>query len=396
MTASTSADSLRPDSEAALADFVRSAAADQTPLEIVGGGTRGALGRPVQAAKSLSLSGLSGINLYEPGALTLVVKAGTSLADIDAALAAENQWLPFEPMDHRALLGSSGEPTIGGVVASAVSGPRRIQAGACRDSVIGVRFVDGAGSVISNGGRVMKNVTGYDLAKFMCGTFGTLGVLTEISLKVLPRPETAATLVFHELDVAAAVATMADALGSPFEVTGAAHLPSHGNGPLTLLRLEGFEAQVDYRISRLQDRLKARGASEVVRGDAHTELWLATRDVSAFAGDARAVWHVSVKPSEAPAIVNAVREIDGSDVLLDWAGGRVWIAVPASDDAHATIVRGAVAEVGGSATLVRAAPAVRASVPVFHPEPAPLARLAKDLRAKFDPANILNPGRMVA
>lgn len=396
MTGSAEAEALTPDSEAAISDAVRAAVADRTPVEIVGGGTRGGLGRPVQAARSLSLSNLTGITLYEPGALTMVVKAGTPLAEVDAALAAENQWLPFEPMDHRPLLGSTGEPTIGGVVASAVSGPRRIQAGACRDSVIGVRFVDGAGAVISNGGRVMKNVTGYDLAKFMCGAFGTLGVLTEISLKVLPRPETAATLVFQGQDVATAVRTMADALGSPFEVTGAAHLPSHTAGPTTLLRIEGLESQVDYRVGRLQDRLKAHGASDVVRGDAHAAHWQATRDVLAFAGDGRAVWHVSVKPSDAPAIVQAVGQVDGADTMLDWAGGRVWIAVPANDNAHAGEVRAAVANVGGHATLVRAAPAVRASVPVFHPEPALLARLASDLRAKFDPANILNPGRMAA
>src|SRR6056297_949309 len=234
---------MRPASEADLSDIVRDA---RGPLRIRGGGTRN-LGAP-SAGEVLETGGLSGISLYEPGALTLVAGAGTPLAEVEAALAAENQRLPFEPMDHRALLGTDGEPTIGGVVAANVSGPRRIQAGACRDSLIGVRFVDGAGTMLKNGGRVMKNVTGYDLVKLMAGSYGTLGVLMEVAFKVLPEVEAQASVVLSGLGPHQAVEAMAMALSSPFEVSGAAHLPGAGR---TVLRLEGFTASVAYRADRL-------------------------------------------------------------------------------------------------------------------------------------------------
>ena len=180
---------LRPDTEAELA---RMLAAADGPLRVQGGGTR-PIGGPVEGTP-LTTSRISGIELYEPGALTMVAKAGTPLAEIEAALAEEGQRLAFEPIDHRGLLGTEGTPTVGGVFAANVSGPRRIQCGAARDFLLGVRFVDGAGRVVKNGGRVMKNVTGYDLVKLMAGAHGTLGVLTEVALKVLPVPEMSATL----------------------------------------------------------------------------------------------------------------------------------------------------------------------------------------------------------
>ena len=246
------AEIITPDDEAELAEAVAEAAGAGTPLEIRGGGTRAGLGRPVQASRTLSTAGLSGITLYEPGALTLVVKAGTPMAEVEAALAAEGQMLPFEPIDHRALLGAQGEPTIGGVVACGVSGPRRIQAGACRDAMLGVRFVNGRGEAVKSGGRVMKNVTGYDLVKLMCGSHGTLGVLSEISFKVLPKPEAEATLVREGLDAGAGVAALTAALSSPFGITGAAHLDAR-----SLVRIDGLAGSVAYRTEKLLDLLGA-------------------------------------------------------------------------------------------------------------------------------------------
>ena len=235
---------LSPATEAELADAVAGAAAAGTPLEIAGGGTRRAIGRPVQAGETLSTAELTGIELYEPGALTLIVRAGTPLAELEETLAAEGQRLPFEPVDHRALLGSEGAPTIGGVVACAVSGPRRIQAGACRDAMLGVRFVTGEGQAVRNGGRVMKNVTGYDLVKLLCGSHGTLGVLTEIAFKLQPRPEREITLVIEGLDAHRAREAMAAAICAPFDVTGAAHLPRADDAPArTVLRVEGMADQ---------------------------------------------------------------------------------------------------------------------------------------------------------
>lgn len=382
---------IEPRSEAEMAEAVASLSA---PVEVRGGGTRGGLGRPVQAAQTLSTGGLRGISLYEPGALTLVAGAGTPLAEIEAALAAENQRLAFEPMDHRPLLGSGGEPTLGGVAACNVSGPRRVQAGACRDAMLGVRFVDGAGRVVKNGGRVMKNVTGYDLVKLMGGSYGTLGVLTELAFKVLPMPEASATLVVRGLDDLSAVAAMTAALGSPFDVSGAAHLPEPGDpaAARTLIRIEGFAASVSYRAERLSDLLFAQTRGEVEVLAEAADLWAEVRDVRGFAGRPGAVWRISLRPSDAPGLVAALPH---TGARYDWGGGLAWLLTEETD-AAAAAVRAEAARLRGHATLVRGPASLRASAGAFQPEAAPLAAISAGLRAKFDPRGLLNPGRMSA
>lgn len=389
---------LTPTDEDELAAAITGAAADGTPLEIRGGGTRLALGRPVQSERTLSVSALSGITLYEPGALTLVARAGTPVAEIEAALAAERQMLPFEPIDHRTLLGASGEPTIGGAVAVAASGPRRIQKGAIRDAMIGVRLVDGLGNVITNGGRVMKNVTGIDLVKLMAGSWGTLGVLSEISFKLLPAPRATAVLLIEGLTDEVAVTAMSEALGSPYDVAGAAHFPVGRDGdPVTMIRLEGLEASVAYRTAALQALLVRHGHVSVETDTEHTAAgWRWVRDAAMFEGRDGAVWRISVRPTEGPGLVAALRgRMDVRGVFYDWGGGLVWLLTDDAGDAGASAIR-AVVGPDGHATLVRAPAPVRAAVDVFHPEPAPLARLSAGLRMKFDPKGILNPGRMRA
>ncbi|MCG6884145.1 MAG: glycolate oxidase subunit GlcE, partial [Silicimonas sp.] len=365
-----------PTTESDLADAIASAS---EPLSIRGSGTRGLApdGLP------LTTSALTGITLYEPGSLTLVAKTGTPIADIEAALAAENQMLAFEPMDARALLGTEGEPTIGGVVATNCSGPRRVQAGACRDFLLGARFVDGAGAVIKNGGRVMKNVTGYDLARMMCGSHGTLGVLTEVSLKVLPRPEYTLTLVYEAPDQGAILHLLTEAMKSPFEVSGAAHVPPGvaGEKSAAIIRLEGFEASVHYRAEALMSRLGA--ARQEVERAANENLWRAVRDVTPFAEREGNVWDLSVKPSDAPSVAASASE---TDMMLDWACGRIWLLAPPGHD-----VRTRMAGVEGHATLVRGE---AGTLPRFHPEPEPLASMARALRRKYDPKGILNRGLM--
>ena len=374
---------LTPANESELAEAI---AAAEGPLRVTGGGTR-PVGNPVTGGV-LSTSGLSGIGLYEPGALTIVAKAGTPLAEIEAALAAENQRLPFEPMDHRKLLGTAGEPTIGGVVAANVSGPRRIQAGACRDSLIGVRFVDGTGTVLKNGGRVMKNVTGYDLVKLMAGSFGTLGVLSEVSFKVLPSTEARAVLLIERLSVAEAVRAMSVALTSPFEVSGAAHVVKGLDGcPVTMIRIEGFAASVAYRAEKLQGLLKNFGEVSVETDPGRTSAgWAWIRDVEAFAGRDGDVWRVSVKPSDAPALAKA---LGGVELVFDWGGGLVWTLAPERTD-----LRARMGTIAGHATLMRAGDETKRALGVFHPEPAPLAAISAGLRQKFDPRGILKPGLM--
>lgn len=358
---------MKIENEAHLADLL---AERRDAVWLRGGGTRGAVG----VGEVLDLSGLSGVRLYEPETLTLVAQAGTRLADLQKLLAAQGQHLPFEVPDWRGLLGTGGQPTIGGAVAANQSGPRRIQVGAARDFCLGVRFVDGSGMQVTNGGRVMKNVTGYDLVKLMAGSWGTLGVLTEVALKVLPAPAAVTTLTIPDLPVAEAVALMARVLGSPFDPSAAARLPDGR----VLIRLEGFARSVAYRAGRLADLLGA----EIWAGD---DPWPGVRDVQPFHGQAGDVWRFSVPPSDAPGIAGRL----GGEVLLDWGGGLIWALVPVGTDA-----RKLAAPYRGHAMLVRASEKTRAQLPRFEPEAPGVAALTAGLRAKFDPKGILNLGLM--
>jgi len=318
--------------------------------------------------------------LYDPGALTIVAQSGTPIAEIEKALKAENQRLAFEPMGHRALLGTKGTPTIGGVVAGNISGPRRISVGACRDFLLGVRFVDGQGQIIKNGGRVMKNVTGYDLVKLMSGAYGTLGILTEVALKVMPNVESSVTLMLPDLDDATAVKAMSAALGSPYDVTGAARTT---NGD-TMLRIEGFKGSVAYRAEQLQKHLIGFGKTTATENA--PDLWQDICNVTAFAQEKGDVWRISVRPSQAAA---TAAKIGATQLQYDWGGGLIWALVPEGSN-----VREALGDFQGHATLIRASEDTRAAITPFQPEPAPLAALATNLRAKFDPRGILNPGLM--
>jgi glycolate oxidase FAD binding subunit len=396
-TAEIPADWLMPWDEAELEAMVREAAGQGTPIEIRGGGTFAGLGRPNQAEKTLTTVGLQGITLYEPTELVLSAHAGTTLMEIDAALQGAGQRLAFEPVDFRTLLGNPGDPTIGGLVATNIAGSGRIHSGAVRDSLIGVRMVTGRGEAVHSGGRVMKNVTGYDLVKLACGAYGTLGVLSEVTFKTLPDAEDERTLLYNGLDDAHAVAAMTAALGSPYEVSGAAHLPSFTMGPgRTLIRLQGFRHAVAHRVEALTAALVEHGTPELLPAAESQGWWSAVRDVIPLCEPrARAIWRLSVKPTDGPKVVDALRDI-GRAWFYDWGGGLVWLATEPEGDAGAAAIRAAVKRFGGHATLIRAPEDVRGAVDVFEPLPEPLMRLTRGLKEAFDPAGILNPGRMYA
>lgn len=364
---------MTPETETELAEIIAEATG---PLAVQGGGTRGF----EVAGTQLNTSKLSGVELYEPGAMTLVAKVGTPVCELEMLLAESGQRLAFEPMDHRGMLGTSGEPTIGGVFAANVSGPRRVQCGAARDFLLGVRFVDGAGQVIKNGGRVMKNVTGYDLVKLMSGAHGTLGILSEVSLKVLPIPEAEATVRIEGIDLAAAVQAMSAALGSPFDVTGAAYDPV---AQCAFIRVEGFAGSVEYRTGRLMAELARFGVARKAEGS--EALWRGIRDVRAFQNKAGDVWRISVKPSDA---VVLAEQLQAEALQFDWGGGLVWAMVPEGTDLRAHL------RVPGHATLVRASAETRGRFGQFQARSAPLAAISEGLRAKFDPRGILNAGLM--
>ena len=375
---------LKPRTEAELASLIRDT---EAPFAIVGTGTKRNLGRPVEATAMLSLARFTGIRLYEPEELILEAGAATPLAEIEAAIAAENQQLAFEPPDLSALLGSARSGTVGGMLACNLSGPRRIKAGAARDHVLGITGVSGRGEAFKAGARVVKNVTGYDLPKLMAGSYGTLAALTTITLKVLPKPETEETLVVAGLSDTGAVNAMSRAMQSSYEVSGAAHLPGLG----TFLRLEGIAPSVAYRRDKLVQLLQ--GKTTVLSGAASRAQWKQIRDVSLFSDTKQSlVWRISVAPSEAPGVVAKIKEQIDARHFYDWAGGLVWLDVPPTEDASTTVIRGAIGT--GHATLIRASEAIRARVAVFQPQAPALAALSARVKESFDPRHLLNPGRM--
>jgi glycolate oxidase FAD binding subunit len=380
-------------------------------FELVGHGTKRAIGRAAQWDATLDLSGLSGVALYEPEELVLSAKAGTPLAEIEALVAASHQELAFEPLDYGSLLGTAaGASTIGGVIAANLSGPRRIKAGAARDHFLGFSAVSGRGETFKSGGRVVKNVTGYDLCKLLAGSWGTLAAMTEVTVKTLPRAETEQTVLVLNLDDVTARKVMAAATASFGDVSAAAHLPAAvaarigetaaAQAAATVFRLEGVAPSVAQRQGVLEKLLSPFGSLSALSEAPSRALWRAIRDVTPFAASGpagrRDLWRISTAPTRGTEVGRTLVAKAEAEVLYDWAGGLVWAALPAADDANAPLVRATVAAAGGHATLIRAPTAVRAAVAVFEPEPAALAALTKRVRKSFDPQGVLNAGRMWA
>jgi glycolate oxidase FAD binding subunit len=413
------ADDLKPRDAKDVEAAVQWALAEGKALEVAGQGSKRAVGRPAQTDLTLDLSGLSGVTLYEPEELVLSAQAGTPIAEIEALVAAKGQQLAFEPMDYgRILGGAAGRGTIGGALAANLAGPRRIKAGAARDHFLGFSAVSGRGETFKSGGRVVKNVTGYDLCKLIAGSWGTLAAMTEVTIKVLPRPETEATIVIRGLAPAQAVAAMTAAMGSACDVSGAAHLPADAaaripevagvGGAVTALRLEGFAPSVTHRRSSLAALLQRFGEVSTVEEPVSRRLWQAVRDAAPFAAgqptasrsaerpDQRPLWRISTVPDRGAELGALIAREAPAQLLYDWAGGLIWLALDPSDDAGAAHVRRAVAAIGGHATLIRAPAAVRAAIDVFPPQDAVAAALSKRVKEGFDPKGVLNPGRMWA
>jgi glycolate oxidase FAD binding subunit len=392
---------------------VRAAVASEQPLEIIGHGTRRAIGHPMATNAVLDLSGLNAVSAYEPNELIITVQSGAPLADVQSLIDSKNQQFAFEPMDTSALLGVSGNGTVGGMIGAGLAGPRRIKAGGARDHLLGAHAVSGFGDSFKTGGKVVKNVTGYDLCKLLTGSWGTLAVMTEVTLKVMPKPESERTLVLGGLDDVTANRAMTAALGSPFDVSGAAHLPNSAFRPatgalaalssqgqaVTLLRLEGIAASVADRAGSLGKTLSPFGPVEMLRDSASAAVWSTIRDVEPFASSgslgAWPVWRIVCPPASGGVLGQALARDSGGDVIYDWGGGLIWAALPPKPDALAGLVRQRVEAAGGHASLIRASEQTRRDVEVFHPQAGGLAALSQRVRHSFDPKTILNRGRML-
>jgi len=405
------AEPFRPGTAAELTDLVAWAAGEESALEILGAGSKRALGRPLAGAHGVALDRLAGIGLYEPEELVMAAACGTPLAEIETRLADNRQQLAFEPADYGPLLGgAAGRGTIGGAFACNLSGPRRIKAGAARDHLLGVQAVTGRGDLIKSGGRVVKNVTGYDLCKLLTGSFGTLAVMTEVTFKVLPAAPESCTLLLAGLARDAAMAALRDALGSANDVAGAACLPAAAaarsavaevaaaGADLALLRLEGLAPSVASRAAALTSLLAPTGGRIArLEGEASAALWREIRDVRLLPEESAVVWRISTAPAAGPALLATLERDRALDWLADWGGGLVWLALAeAGEDGGAALIRSALDGPGGHATLVRGSAPLRAAVPVFQPQAPALARLTARVKDSFDPKRILNPGRMYA
>lgn len=403
-----STDMLEPADSAELELLIGDALENRTTLEVVGAGSKRALGQTMDVDKIVSLSQLTGITLYEPDELVLSARAGTPLVEIETALAEHNQQLSFEPPDWGALLGSNIPQTIGGVIATNLAGPRRIQAGAARDHVLGVSMVTGRGETIKTGGRVVKNVTGYDLCKLITGSYGTLAVATDITVKVLPAGEKVRTVLVAGLNEIAAVGAMTAALSSPYDVSAAAFLPGNLSGrsevsyisgasvSIAAVRVEGPAPSVEARCSALRTMLGALGDIEELHFHNSHKFWQEIGNVTPFAEKAGSVWRVSVPPSAVVTVIQIIREGVDAEFYVDWGGGLIWIQLPneADDDGGAVLIREAIKSCGGHATLIRASAEIRSRIAVFQPQEKGVAALNRRVKQGFDPANILNPGRM--
>ena len=403
---------LTPADEAAVRDAVAEALAAGTPLEVVAGGSKRGFGRPDAASRTLDISGLSGITLYEPHELVMTARAATPLAEVAATLDGNRQMLAFEPADLGPFFG--GPPraaTIGGTFACNLAGSGRLRAGAARDHLLGFRAVSGRGEVFKSGGRVVKNVTGYDMCKLLTGSFGTLAVMTEVTFKVLPVAEKTRTVLVMGADEALAIDAMTRALAGPHDVSAAAHLPeaiaarssvsyvAGAQASVTALRVEGPGPSAGIRCEALREALAEFGDTQELHGRNSGVLWREVAEVAPFVGAAeeggegRCVWRVSVPPASGAAVAAAIRAGVECELYFDWGGGLIWLRIAADADA-AEIVRGAITECGGHATLIRASDETRRTVPVFQPQDSALAALTARIKDGFDPERILNPGRM--
>jgi glycolate oxidase FAD binding subunit len=401
--------SARPGSERELQRLVMDAARAEMPVEVIGAGTKRSIGRPVNSGLAISTTSLSGVTLYEPTELVMGARAGTPLVDIEQRLADKGQMLAFEPIDLGPVLGApANSGTIGAVFATNFSGSRRVIAGGARDHLLGIEAITGAGQTFRGGGRVMKNVTGYDLCRAVCGSWGTLAVMTGVTFKVLPRPERTGTLVILGLDDRSGVEALCAALGTPFEVSGAVHLQApfaarlrHAGlaatqNAITAVRIENFASSLRYRLDRLKDALGAFGEIHELDDANALDFWSELRQLSPLQGSTAPLWRLSTAPRSGPAVVAAITRYMECRAWYDWSGGLVWVEVLDTADAGAADIRRVIAHHGGHATLIRAAPAVRASIDVFQPLEPDLAAITRGIKAVFDPKDILNRGRLLA
>jgi len=400
---------IRPATDWELTRYIREAIQAQQPVEILGGGSKREAGRPADAEVTIAMNNLRGIRLYEPAELVMSAVAGTTVSDIEAELATQNQMLAFEPIDLGPALGQpAGQSTIGGMFSTDISGSRRIAVGAGRDHLLGMTAISGRAQFFKSGGRVLKDVTGLGLTRALAGSWGTLGLLTEVTFKVLPRPEETATIVIIGLSNELAVEAMCAAFATPFEVTGAVHLEKslvkhmqqedfrNASDSITALRLENFSTFLRRRIQSLQEALKTYGEIHIADNDISLAFWSELQQLSPMLNRDGQLWRISTLPDKGAHFVTDIKRYMDVEAYFDWSGGLIWLLISEADDAGATDIRRILATYGGHATLIRATTEVRDQIDVFQPLDHGTERMTRNLKQAFDPEAILNRARMYA
>lgn len=401
------AELFRPMVDWELRTLIAQLAEKHTTIEIIGAGSKRSIGRPVEASALLSTVGLKGISLYEPNELVMSARAGTPLSQIEKELASRGQMLSFEPLEYGALLDSSeGLQTIGGIFATNNSGARRLAVGAARDHLIGLSGVNGRAEYFKSGGRVMKNVTGYDVARGLVGSWGTLAVFTELTFKVFPLPDDTVTLIYLGLEENLALELMGLALATPYEVSGAVHLCAahaarlnvlkfnNGDTSFTALRIENFMKSVQYRKNKLAEHLAPYGSPLELDSESSLPFWAQLRKLAQLKSSNSLIWRLSTLPNKAAELVSVLRQHMDLNVTYDWSGGLVWLEVPSNEDGYVADIRRSLSIFGGHATLIRADESLRKRIDVFQPQSSNLEKLTRGLKKAFDPHGLLNPGRM--
>ncbi len=399
-------DIVNPVNEQDLVALVSETGGAGAALEVCGRGTKRDIGRPMEVSQAVELSRLRGITLYEPGERVIRAQAGTPLKLIRDALGANDQELAFEPVDLGVLFGNKPwQGSIGSVFAANLSGARRISAGAARDHFLAVRAVNGRGEVIQSGCQTLKHVAGYDLCRGLAGSWGTLAIMSEVTMHVMPKAQEIRTVFLRGLEDTVAIEAMSTAMGTPFEVSGSVHLGpalisrlsdvgfSDGT-PVTAIRLEALETTIDARATSLMTLLEPYGGAEQIEHEASEIFWSELQDLKFLSPTAKALWRLSTAPSDAPRLVSLISRTTDCLAAYDWSGGLVWLEIPELSDAAATEIRHVLSEIQGHATLLKAPQDLRAVVDVFQPPEPYVAALTKRLKQAFDPNGVLNPGRM--
>ncbi|MWV28629.1 glycolate oxidase subunit GlcE [Aurantiacibacter rhizosphaerae] len=377
---------LRPDNTHDLAEIIGTAVQENRTLEIRGGGGKTDFGAPRACDDVIDMRGFSGVSQYDPAELVLTAGAGTQLSEIESLVAGENQMLAFEPWDYGLLWNRGGVATIGGTIAAGIAGSRRVSMGSARDHLLGFEAVSGRGERFIAGGNVVKNVTGFDLSKLVTGSWGRLVALTQVTLKVVPRPRLVASFALDGLSPAAAQRAMNVAMGSQAEIAAAAYLP--GDPSQTVFRLEGIDPSIAARRQLVAEMHAELGMLRPLSEDEGAQFWERVQQFVAL-GEDQPLWRIHLPPSQGAAMAEKLDPAGEAQWHLDWAGALLWIATSLDADT----IRDAAASAGGHATLVRADATMRSRVPALHPPASGVAKLESKVREAFDPMGVFASAR---